>query len=219
MLVHAVMEAMAPVRDAFAALWPDCEIHHLLDSSLSADLAADGGVLCEGMIERFRMLARYAAEPAAGERRADGILFTCSAFGAAIEAAAREVRIPVLKPNEAAFEEALRTGPRIGLVVTFEPSLPPMLAELRQTMRQMANASEPTGIVVPGAFAALRAGRRDEHDARIAEAVAGLPALDAVVLGQFSMAAAAVSARRVTATPVLTTPESAVKKMRGLLGC
>jgi len=217
MLIHAVVEAMTPVRDAFTALWPECEVHHLLDSSLSADLAADGGVLGGGMVERFRALARYAARPAEGERAADGILFTCSAFGPAIEAAARAVTLPVLKPNEAAFEEALGRGPRIGLVVTFEPSLRPMMVELRHAMAQRGVAQEPAGVVVNGAFAALRAGRTGEHDARIADAVAGLPPLDAVILGQFSMAAAAPAVRQRTATPVVTTPESAVKKLKALL--
>jgi|SRR5579871_4104009 len=213
-LIHAVREAMAPVRDAFSAHWPQCEIHDLLDSSLSADLAARDGVLTEGMVERFRLLARYAARPAPDERKADGILFTCSAFGPAIEAAAREVEIPVLKPNEAAFTEAIDCGARIALLVTFEPSLPPMLQELRQALAQRQVAEQPLGVVVPGAFAALKSGRAEEHDALIADAVARLPAMDAIVLGQFSMARAASDARRATGVPVLTTPESAVRRLR-----
>jgi Asp/Glu/hydantoin racemase len=230
MLIHAVSEAIAPVREAFSERWPQCEIHNLLDSSLSADLAAVGGVLGEGMVQRFKLLARYAAAPAEGERRADGILFTCSAFGPAIEAARREVAIPVLKPNEAAFEEALAHGPRIGLIVTFEPSLAPMLAELRAMMRAASTQAASTqagmgqaggdgirGVVVPGAFAALRAGRQEEHDRRIAECVGSLPPLDAIVLGQFSMASAAPPARQATSTPVLTTPGSAVDRLRHLL--
>ena len=86
MLIHAVPEAVAPIREAFAAGWPEAEIHDLLDSSLSADLAADGGALGARMIERFRTLGRYAAGAGPDGRASDAILFTCSAFGPAIEA-------------------------------------------------------------------------------------------------------------------------------------
>ena len=44
-LIHAVREAIDPVRTAFAAAMPAAQIHDLLDTSLSADLAADGGKL------------------------------------------------------------------------------------------------------------------------------------------------------------------------------
>src|SRR5271168_4039002 len=113
MLIHAVPEAVTPIREAFAAGWPEAEIHDLMDSSLSADLAADGGVLDARMIERFRALGRYAAGAGPAGRASDAVLFTCSAFGPAIDAVRAELAIPVFKPNEAAFERALETGSRI----------------------------------------------------------------------------------------------------------
>ena len=68
-----------------------------------------------------------------GSTGADGILFTCSAFGPCIEACARELApMPVLKPNEAMIEEAVAlTGPhgRIGLMATFAPTLASMPPE------------------------------------------------------------------------------------------
>src|SRR5579864_5060122 len=166
MLVHAVAEAVIPIHDAFAAGWPEARIHDLLDTSLSLDLAADGGVLGTRMVERFRVLGHYAAGAGPEGRISDAVLFTCSAFGPAIDAVRREIAIPVLKPNEAAFEQALRHGARIGLLVTFAPSLAPMLAELREMMNAAHAAARGgdapdnesiLGVVVPEAFEALRA--------------------------------------------------------------
>ena len=97
-LIHATPVAIDPICEAFASAWPQARITNLLDDSLSSDLAAEGR-LSEQMIERFVTLARYCAGTGA-----NAILFTCSAFGAAIEAARAAVQIPVLKPNGDALE-------------------------------------------------------------------------------------------------------------------
>src|SRR5690348_16674664 len=96
-LIHAVTVAMAPVHEAFRRLWPEAECVDILDTSLSRDRERDGR-LTDKMIGRFLTLARYAEDTGA-----DGILFTCSAFGEAIERAAEAAGVPVLKPNEAMF--------------------------------------------------------------------------------------------------------------------
>jgi hypothetical protein len=126
-LIHALKHSITPIEQAFARLWPDATLANLLDDSLSADLARQGA-LTPAMTERFLTLARYAASAGA-----DGILFTCSAFGPCIEACARALApIPVLKPNEAMINEAVAmagASGRIGLLATFAPTLATMPAE------------------------------------------------------------------------------------------
>src|SRR3954454_1129627 len=101
-LIHALRHSPPPIEAAFARLWPEATLANLLDDSLSADLARDGA-LTPAMTDRFLTLARYAATSGA-----DGILFTCSAFGPCIDACARELApMPVLKPNEAMIDEAM----------------------------------------------------------------------------------------------------------------
>jgi hypothetical protein len=68
--------------------------------------------------------------------------------------------------------------------------------------------------LVDGALAALQAGDPASHDRLILDAVADLPACDAVVLGQLSMARAARG--HAGPTPLLTTPGSAVARLRAL---
>jgi hypothetical protein len=205
-LIHALRESVAPALAAMADGWPAARPVNLLDDSLSADLAA-AGRLTDDLVDRFVALARYAAETGA-----DGILFTCSAFGPAIEAARNAVAIPVLKPNESAFAAALAAGPRIGLLVTFPGSLDPLEAELAA----MA-AGRPLDVearLVPDALAALQAGDGEAHDRLIAAAAANLPGCDAVVLGQFSMARAVPLAQGRTACRVLSTPGAAVADLK-----
>ena len=217
MLIHALTESLEPIHRAFSANWPEAEIYDLLDSSLSADHAANRGMLDTQMMERFKTLGRYAARTGSRGRATHGILFTCSAFGQAIEAVKREIQIPVLTPNEAAFADAIKVGRHIGLLTTFEPSLPALSAELHALARKSAVPLELKTSVVPEALAALRQGKPEIHDTLIAEAASQLGPLDVAVLGQFSMARAAKAVvSRVTA-PAITTPDSAVQELRRML--
>src|ERR1700753_860398 len=101
-LIHAMAPSIPPIVAAFRRLWPEGELMNLLGDSLAADLARDGA-LTSAMTDRFLTLARYGASTGA-----DGILFTCSAFGPCIEACARQLApMPVLKPNEAMIEDAV----------------------------------------------------------------------------------------------------------------
>jgi Asp/Glu/hydantoin racemase len=215
-LIHALRDSQVPAWNAFAAGWPEAEVYNLLDDSLSADLAAEGA-LRPGMVDRFMTLGRYAAAAGANGRHTDAILFTCSAFGPAIEAVKAELGIPVLKPNEAAFEAALDCGRRIGLIVTFAPALPAMEAELRATARERSIDLVFAGRVAEGALAALQSGDGESHDRLIAAAAAAMPPLDALILGQFSAARAATAIAPAEGRRVFTTPDAAVAKLRRLV--
>lgn len=214
-LIHALRDSQEPAWAAFAAGWPEAVTYNLLDDSLSADLAAEGA-LTDAIVDRFLVLGRYAAAAAAAGRATDAILFTCSAFGPAIARVKETLAIPVLRPNEAAFEAALERGTRIALVVTFPASLPPLVRELESMARDRGRPVAIASAVAEGALAALQSGRPDEHDRIVADTVAGLPAVDAVVLGQFSLARAATSIPPVEGRAVFTTPDSAVQKLKAL---
>ncbi len=204
-LIHALRHSPAPVEAAFARLWPGPDLMNLMDDSLSADLARDGH-LTGAMTERFLALARYAVGTGA-----HGILFTCSAFGPCIDAVKAEFpSIPVLKPNEAMIAEAAKLGGRIGLMATFAPTLASMPPEF------------PPGItlvpkLIEGALAALDEGDGAEHDRLAADAARVLDDCGAIALAQFSLARAADAVAKASGRPVLTTPDSAVRKLRSLL--
>jgi Asp/Glu/hydantoin racemase len=178
---------------------------NLLDDSLSADLARDGR-LTDAMTGRFLSLGRYAASTGA-----DAILFTCSAFGPCIDAVARaHAPMPVLKPNEAMIEQAVAQGRRIGLLATFAPTLVSMPPEFPASVEIVPK-------LAAGALAALDSGERAEHDRLVAEASQELRGCDLIALAQYSMAPAAALVAEASGRPVVTTPDSAVRKLKELL--
>ncbi len=210
-LIHAVAVAIVPVQEAFRRLWPEAECGNILDDSLSLDRERDG-ILTAAMTRRIMALAEYGA--ATGAR---GILFTCSAFGEAIEAAAAAAPIPVLKPNEAMFEAALATGRHLGMLATFAPSV----ASMEDEFRAIAGARRVSATIetycVPGAMAALKVGDGAEHDRLIADAAPRFAACDAVLLAHFSTARAAAAVGAVLDRPVLTSPGSAVARLKSVV--
>lgn len=204
-LIHATPLAVDPIQAAFARHWSEAVRMNLLDDSLSADLAAGGRGLDAAMHARFLRLGQYAVDTGA-----DGILFTCSAFGPCIEAVARaHAPMPVLKPNEAMIDEASHGDGPLGLIATFAATLQSMPPEF------------PPGVTLQttlaaGALEALDAGDAVSHDALVAEQAAALAARGCtrIALAQFSMARARSACEAASGLPVLTTVDSAVRALR-----
>lgn len=207
-LIHALRHSIDPAAEAFGRLWPEADLVNIFDDSLSSDLARAGHITPD-MTERFLLLARYAVG-----NGASGILFTCSAFGPCIEACkAALAPLPVLTPNEAMVDEAIAAGGPIGLLATFGPTLTTMPAEFTA----IAPAIEIVPQFAEGALAALNAGDGARHDQLAAQAAAKLRHCSVIALAQFSLARAAAAVAAASGRPVLTTPDSAVKRLRSLL--
>ncbi|MBV9538287.1 MAG: hypothetical protein JOY70_05075 [Acidisphaera sp.] len=124
--------------------------------------------------------------------------------------------MPVLKPNEAMITEAVEAAGengRVGLLASFAPTLQSMPAEFAAAASHVAV----TPCLADGALAALDRGDATGHDAAAASAATKLASCDVVALAQFSLARAADAVHRATGRPVLTTPDSAVRRLQALL--
>ena len=210
-LLHATPVAMQPIQTAFAEDWPEAELVNLLDDGLTIDRARTEE-LTEAIIDRFVALAHYAHRIGA-----DGLLVTCSAFGPAIERAAAELPIPVLKPNEAMFEAALAYGSKIGMLATFGPAVSTMEVEFTEEVERAKASARLSSLLVADAIDLLRKGDAETHNRLVAERAPELSGMDAIMLAHFSTSRAAAKVREVVHVPVLTSPETAVAKMKTLI--
>lgn len=200
-LIHATKLSIPPVCQSFESLWPEAELVHILDDSLSRDRAAG-----RETADRINALGEYALST-----RADAILFSCSAFGEAIAGVQDRFGVPVLKPNEAMFEEAFTLGKRFGMLATFIPSIASMEEEFYAIAPEGASLDT---TYVEGAREASDGGDTALHDKLIADAASSLHGFDAILLAHFSMSSAAVLCNRNSSIPILTAPDSAVKKLK-----
>ena len=210
-LIHAVPMAFDPIKWAFDEFWPEAEIVNLFDDSLSTDRAKSNGLTTD-MAKRITDLGNYA-----GNIGATGVLFTCSAFGPAIDRVANTLTIPVLKPNEAMFEQALKIGTQIGMLATFKQSIATMTEEFREMSKALPLNYSFDAQHVEGAMELLRQGDESKHNELIAKHAESMQHHDVLMLAQFSMASAKSAVSKVAKVPVLAPPEAAVKKLRGIL--
>jgi len=211
-LIHAIPLSIQPVRDAFKVIWPEAETSNLLDDDLTVALKREGG-LSPAITARICDLATYAARTGV-----QAILFTCSAFTPAMDLARRLVSIPVLKPDEAMIEAALEVGQRIGVVATFAGTPPITTGQFQAAASARQASIRVETALADGAMAALNGGDAATHDRLIVEASSALDQkVDVICLAQFSMARAQATVQLKVKVPVLTSPTSAVAKLKKLL--
>ena len=211
-LVHPTPLALPPVDEAFKTLWREAQIVNLLDESLYADVGTNGE-LTPSLYARVANLFRHCE--ASG---ADGIVFSGSTFGPAVEEGRKGIKVPVLRIEEGMMDEAVARGGSILVVSTQKRAMPVVRATLDASAKRAGKAPAIKDIWVEGARDALNAGDSDGHDRLIAEHSAAAGDFDTVVLSMISMAPARSKMSSALARKTLTSGECAVTRMRKLLG-
>jgi hypothetical protein len=208
-LISATPAAIGPATSALAAEFPEADVWNLLDDKLLADADEQGG-LGDDLAARMRRLIDHAV--AGG---ADGVLLTCSMYGPV--ARERDLGLPVLAPDEAAFDELV--GYRTILVVaSLESALRDALARLSAFLTESGARATVRGVVSAEAFEATRAGDADRLATVLSttarEHAAGA---DAVFLAQYSLAPATAAVAELSGLPVVAGPVSAAVRLRDTL--
>ncbi len=210
-LINPLQPAMQAALAAFREGWPEARCINLLDDSLPDDLLREGAE-APNIRRRITTLLRYAVD-----LKVSGILFTGSGFGPLLDELAPTLGVPLLKPNQAMYEDALKLGGRLGMLVTFPAAADAMRHDF-EAAKSPGTAQATLEIAcVPEALAQLRADNASEHNRLLAEGAAQLKHCNAILMAQFSSAQAANAVAAATGLPVLTSPGSAVRKLRSMI--
>lgn len=187
---------------------PGLETVHIVDETLLADAIAHDGVTDAN---RQAVAGRIREAAATG---ADAVLVTCSSIGEAVEEAAGEVGVPVVRVDVAMAERAVAAGRRIGVLATLRSTLRPTAALIRRTAAASGREVEIVEQLCDGAYAALRSGDREQHDALVRDGYEALRGrVDVVVLAQASMARILDALPdKERHAPVLSSPAGAVQR-------
>ncbi|MBE1577088.1 hypothetical protein ACFORH_07920 [Amycolatopsis roodepoortensis] len=195
-LISATPAAIPPAVSALESGFPQARPWNILDDRLLADGGEDGRT--PALDDRMRRLIEYAV--AGG---ADGVLLTCSLYGEITKQV--EAPVPLLAPDEAAFDDALAGGhDRILVVASLAAALSDSTARFEQAARDKGVDVEVGGLLAPG---------------RLVESCqAQGRGWDLVLLAQYSLAPAADELSSALGVPVVSGPRSAAARLKAVIG-
>jgi hypothetical protein len=210
-LVHPTPLAMAPIDEAFKTLWPQAQTMNVLDESLYNDIPQDG-TLAPAIYDRVTSLLRHCELSGA-----DGILFSGSTFGPAVDKARIGMRVPVLRAEEAMMEQAVTLGERILLVCTAKRAMPVVRGTLDAAVKRAGVTRQISELWVKDARDAITSGDVATHDKLIAEQVTAAGGFDVIIFGQISMVPSRIPLPPHIARRIVTGPGATVARMRALI--
>jgi Asp/Glu/hydantoin racemase len=123
--------------------------------------------------------------------KAELVMVTCSSLPSSLIAELGEqLGVPVFKIDDPMGADAVRSGRKLGVVITFRPTIEPTTALLRSAAAAAGKEIELIMSVTPEAYDALLAGNADRHDDLLLDVIDRFSAegVDAIVLAQVSMA-------------------------------
>ena len=210
-LVHTVAGLVPVFQDLAKGLPGDVKVSNIVDESLLEDAIAAGGLTYS--VNR-RVVDHILS---AADSGAVAVLATCSSIGPAVELASQLVDVPVLRIDEPMASAAIESGTRIGVLATVASTLNPTVDLLRCCAQHIGKDVELVPVLEADAYAAIRSGDGDRHDAIIGAALAELAAnVDAIVLAQASMARVVASLGTLS-VPVFSSPSSGMARLASVL--
>lgn len=211
--LHASPAALAALRDFYTAEAPELEITNLLDDGLMRLFHAGNN---EKAMARLMDMCRAAR----GTHDAELAMLTCSAvLPEDMKRLRGAVPLPLFKIDEPMAHRAVAAGSRLGVVVSFRPTIETTRALLLETAAA-AGQMKPELVLrfVDGAYQALLDGDAATHDNGIEAAARQLSGeqVHAVVLSQISMARV-VPRLADLPMPVFSSLETSLEAIRGML--
>lgn len=207
-VINASPASMAPAAGGLAEGFPEARIWQLLDARLVSD-ADEAGGLTPALRRRMLAMIGYAVDGGA-----EAILLSCSMYGPVVALAQQLYAVPMLSSDEALFAQAVRQASSIVILGSLDSAVADSLNRFHAALGSKA-AIRLVGVSAPGAAqAALTGDNRELLDClekAVSEAATGA---DLVMLAQYSLAPVHSELQARLATPVLSGPLLAARRLR-----
>jgi Asp/Glu/hydantoin racemase len=212
-LVHAVLPALAPMRDVLNRRLPDVAVINVLDEGLLSEAERLGGLVPQ-TVDRMATIIGLLAKA-----NVDAVLLTCTAYSPIVPEMQRRFEpLPIIAVDQMMVEKAVALGRRIGVLATVKAGLDQQQALLDDAAKRAGVAIEVVASLHADAMEALRRGDRDEHDRILLAAVPMLlERVDVALIAQVSMSPLVAKLPNNLPRPVLSSPDLAVDRLSEIL--
>ena len=211
-VINATVASVSPAKAGLAQAFPEATVWNLVDDRLIRDADAAGG-LTPALSSRMLNLIEYAVTGGA-----EAVLLSCSMYGPVLEHARHDYDVPMLSSDEELFDEVARRSFRSVLLLgPLAPAVEDSVTRLREVLSRSTGAATPRiiGQMADGAVTATTRGDKEELVRVLTSAASPhLKDVDAVVLGNFSLAPAREGLEAALQIPVLSAPELAAARLR-----
>ncbi|MBQ6196696.1 MAG: hypothetical protein IJK47_04610 [Lachnospiraceae bacterium] len=182
-IIHATVNAVAPVMRQFKKTRPDIIISNYVDEGLLAYADEKGQVSPAGFRKFLRIIDQAIRD------NVDGILIACSVYCQYKDLFSGFTEVPLTAIDEYMIAAAVTKGSRIGAIATTNAAIPVVERQLLTEAAKKGKKIQIRKEFLKDASACLRNGEAVKHDEMIGRAAMGLinDHYDVVVLAQVSM--------------------------------
>jgi len=212
-VIHTSFVSLEDLKALFKEIIPQVKIINIVDDSLLSEvMEADG--LTKAVTRR---VCNYAIQ--AETLGVDVILNQCSSVGEAVDVAKKMLKVPYIKIDEAMAEEAVDKGGRITVVATVKSTIGPSTRLIQNIADKLDKKIEIKECLVDGALKVLvEEGDKAKHNKMVLTAIEKIEEeSDVIVLAQGSMTVLLPYLKHIK-VPILTSPRSAVERVKEVLG-
>jgi Asp/Glu/hydantoin racemase len=212
-VIHTFLYSVEEFKGLFKKYLPEVEMINIIDDSLLAESLANKK-RTEGVTQRMAMYA-FAAQ----SMGVDAILNQCSTVGGAVDLIQPMLRIPYVKVDQPMAEEAVRLGSKIAVIATAISTVEPSSQLVEAMARKAGKSVTVSRRFCEGAYdALLKNGDQAKHNEIVIGTVKkAAESHDVIVMAQGSMYKLVPLLSDVK-IPVLTSLETGVAQLRGVLG-
>lgn len=210
-VIHTTKATVDSLTELIKSKIEDAEVYNILDDSILRDMAGekDTGMVRWRWLEYAKILEKLGM---------DIILSACSTVGGFAEEADHDLRVPVLRIDEAMAEKAVAQGEKIGVFATLNSTLNPTVSLIKRKAEKAGRTVSVRAVLVEGAYDALMSQNKELHDSKIAEALKGCQGeVDVIVLAQASMASAVSASLGLDQNQILTSPVLGIERLKECL--